>query len=68
MESKHDDYFSRSKEQIVKDFEQFVEQEYGNHILQSLKDGRITGKALDIEMNLIADKGFMLSDFLDSKK
>ena len=45
-----------------------IRDRYGNHVLQSLKDGKITGKALDIEMNLIADKGFMLSDFLDSKK
>ncbi len=68
METNDKKYFSWSKEQIVQDFEKFVEQEYGNHILQALKDGKITGEPLDIEMNAIVDKWFTLSDFFDTKK
>lgn len=68
MEERDEQYFSWSKEQIVKDFEQFVHDEYGNHILESLKDGKITWRPLDIEFNAIVDKWFTLWDFLDTKK
>jgi len=69
MEKKNSSFLSvASKEKTIQEFEKFVKEEYDDNILQALKDGKIKGESIDIELNKIADKWFTLDDLLSPTK
>lgn len=62
-------YFSKKmKSTIVKDFWDFVEDEYDANIFKALKEWKVNGQSLDVELNTIVDKWFTLSDLKDKEK
>lgn len=57
MEKKNPNFLpNATKERTIQAFEQFVQEEYDGNILQALKDGKINGNSIDIELNKIVDK------------
>jgi hypothetical protein len=69
MEKKNSSFLSvASKEKTIQEFEKFVKEEYDDNILQALKEGKIAGESIDVELNKIIDKGFTLDDLLSPTK
>ena len=68
MNLRKNNYFSgeTSKSRIIRDFEKFVKEEYDDNILKALRDWKINGESVDIELNKIVDKGFTLADLVNT--
>lgn len=67
MNAKNEDYFSLPKGKLAKKFQEFVKEKYGNNILQTLIEGKIGGKPIDVELNDQLHKGFKIADLLKSE-
>ena len=69
MEKKNPNFLpTATKQKTIQEFEQFVKDEYDDNILEALKNGKIAGNSIDIELNKIVDKWFTIEDLLSPVK
>lgn len=57
---------SVTHEQMKVDLQTFIQDTYGNNILQSMLDGKVAGKSIDVLFQELSKQGFTIEELITS--